>query len=101
MATSRTGTSQWINVSRKVLRDAQDQGVTQCPYCRTTLDYKQRRAPNGAQVDHIIPHSRGGTDTPQNLTICCRTCNISKGNRPAPKTQTILKTKPLWTSRRW
>jgi hypothetical protein len=31
--------------------------------------------------DHIIPHSRGGGDAPENLQILCRKCNLSKSDR--------------------
>lgn len=31
------------------------------------------------QLDHVIPRSRGGADTPDNLVACCRPCNTSKG----------------------
>lgn len=30
------------------------------------------------QFDHVIPHSRGGADTPENLQILCRACNLAK-----------------------
>lgn len=36
------------------------------------------RDPRLATVDHIIPRSRGGTDDPSNLVICCHDCNSSK-----------------------
>lgn len=31
------------------------------------------------QLDHIIPRSRGGSDSPENLTPACKPCNTSKG----------------------
>lgn len=33
------------------------------------------------QLDHVIPRSRGGADTPDNLVACCKPCNTSKGAR--------------------
>lgn len=32
-------------------------------------------------LDHIIPKSRGGADTWDNLTTACKKCNNKKGNR--------------------
>lgn len=32
-------------------------------------------------LDHIIPRSRGGLGTWENLVACCRSCNGKKGNR--------------------
>lgn len=31
--------------------------------------------------DHIVPRSRGGSNTPENLAPACRKCNSSKSNR--------------------
>ncbi len=35
------------------------------------------------QVEHIVPKSRGGTDQVSNLTLACRKCNQTKGNKTA------------------
>jgi 5-methylcytosine-specific restriction endonuclease McrA len=35
------------------------------------------------EVEHIVPKSRGGTDSVSNLTISCRACNIKKGDKTA------------------
>lgn len=32
-------------------------------------------------IDHILPRSRGGRDTWENLVACCFKCNNAKGNR--------------------
>ena len=35
-----------------------------------------------AEIDHIVPLSRGGTEADDNLQLLCRPCNRSKGARP-------------------
>lgn len=44
-----------------------------CTYC-------QKHAPNGA-TDHIMPLSRGGDDSLENLTWSCQSCNSAKQDR--------------------
>ena len=46
-----------------------------CVYCRKPLVRKK------ATLDHVLPVSRGGETTPDNLTISCRACNTCKGAR--------------------
>ena len=101
MATSRTGTSQYKKARKKALHQAKANGVERCPYCKVILDYDVGLKPNSAETDHVIAHARGGQDHVDNLKVCCRRCNQSKGDRPAPKTSTVLAVKPLKTSRRW
>lgn len=33
--------------------------------------------------DHVIPRSKGGTNDPSNIVLCCNHCNSVKGWRPA------------------
>jgi len=47
--------------------------VINCTYCDQPLTYDESTA------DHIMPHSKGGSSRPHNLTICCRPCNTQKG----------------------
>lgn len=101
MASNRTGTAQWQRIRTYTKRQAQADGLTNCPACGVQLDYDKGRTPNSAEVDHITPHAQGGTDAVDNLTILCRRCNQSKGSRSAPKISTILAAKPLKTSSRW
>ena len=44
----------------------------QCEYCGRTDELSW---------DHLIPQSKGGPDIAENLVLCCRGCNSSKGNR--------------------
>ena len=39
-----------------------------CKYCGTNLR-------GGGEIDHLLPVKRGGTTSPDNLTLACRTCN--------------------------
>ncbi len=34
----------------------------------------------GEEIEHIVPKSKGGTNSIENLTLSCRKCNIAKGN---------------------
>ncbi len=47
-----------------------------CSYCKTKLTKENKT------IDHIIPlsHEKGTNET-INLTLCCRTCNLSKHNK--------------------
>jgi hypothetical protein len=40
--------------------------------------------PLSASVDHIIPRSRGGDDTAENLRAAHLVCNVQRGNRMCP-----------------
>ena len=55
-----------------------------CAYCGAAA----------ATVDHIVPRSRGGDDTWQNLVACCLRCNGSKGNRPPTEMGWRLRVRP-------
>jgi 5-methylcytosine-specific restriction endonuclease McrA len=98
MATSRTGTAQWKRVVAQARAAAIEQGLTRCPLCRIGLDWEYSGRPNSPEVDHIIPHSRGGQDHIDSVRIICRHCNQSLGgqlNRRKPPTVVETKTLPI------
>lgn len=47
-----------------------------CQYCGEIM-------PRLLEVDHVIPGSKGGTFTPDNLVASCHVCNQRKGNKTA------------------
>ena len=50
-----------------------------CNGCQVTFPFRN------FTVDHVIPHSRGGTDHPDNLQLLCAACNSLKGSRTQPE----------------
>jgi 5-methylcytosine-specific restriction endonuclease McrA len=45
-------------------------------------------------IDHILPRSRGGRTTPENLCVACRPCNSRKGDRTPAEARMPLMTEP-------
>ncbi len=68
-----------------------------CQYCGTVL------ASSELTLDHVVPRSRGGTSTWENLVACCHPCNRKKGNRLPIEARMKLQREPrsfnLHTSR--
>ncbi|MBC99542.1 MAG: HNH endonuclease [Halobacteriovoraceae bacterium] len=47
----------------------------QCQYC------KKKELPSKLTLDHVLPQSRGGKTTWENIVSCCSPCNTKKANR--------------------
>lgn len=45
-------------------------------------------------IDHVVPRSRGGGDSWENLIACCLTCNNLKGDRTPREMGWSLRSKP-------
>jgi 5-methylcytosine-specific restriction endonuclease McrA len=53
-----------------------------CQCCRKTLRHDVNdKHPDKANIDHVIPRSRGGSHESVNLQALCRTCNAKKADR--------------------
>lgn len=63
-----------------------DLPLSQVYRCRPASEwgYKEsmKRGARCATVDHIIPHSLGGSDRPDNLVLSCRDCNSLRRTHP-------------------
>jgi 5-methylcytosine-specific restriction endonuclease McrA len=55
-----------------------------CPYCLTRMRFHTHKDEkvfgNIATADHVIPRSKGGANTQENLLLVCARCNLDKGN---------------------
>jgi 5-methylcytosine-specific restriction endonuclease McrA len=60
-----------------------------CQYCG------KRFATNQLSLDHVIPKSRGGETTWENVVCCCLGCNIKKGGRTPHEAHMKLVAKPI------
>lgn len=59
-----------------------------CAYCGRELKLEE------ATMDHIIPQSKGGKDTWDNLVCCCKKCNAKKGDKSLTSLGWKLRFKP-------
>lgn len=103
MATSRTATGKWKRLRKDTIASARARGQTHCPLCQRPLDYGSYQKPDSAEVDHIVPYSRGGTDTPDNVRVICRDCNGKRESREnrAEQARVLPTERRTTTSRQW
>lgn len=67
-----------------------------CQYCG------RRYAKSELTIDHVVPRSKGGYDSWENLVLACVKCNVRKGDRtPEEASMPLLKkpVKPAWLPR--
>jgi len=67
-----------------------------CQYCKKKFERSE------LTLDHVVPRSRGGTSTWQNIVLACIRCNMKKGDRlPQEINMKLLRKpiKPQWATR--
>jgi len=69
-----------VNRNRIYRRDGNE-----CGYCGSKKELT---------IDHIIPRSKGGNNSWDNLVTCCHKCNLFKSNRTPSEAGMVLKTRP-------
>ena len=57
----------------------------ECQYCTAKEDLT---------IDHILPSSRGGSDSWENMVTACIKCNAKKGNRTPMEANMLLRSTP-------
>lgn len=66
-----------------------------CHYCGVQLEFRnlgrKSQPSNYATVDHVVPISRGGTHSWENVVLACQHCNCSKRNSIYPTEWTAVK----------
>lgn len=71
----------WIlkrgHITRKLREQVYLLDGYECVYCGRRM----RHGDDALTLDHVIPVSKGGTESIDNLVTCCENCNPSKGNR--------------------
>ena len=76
----------WVRFSRQnvFIRDR-----WRCQYC------SMRKSPAEMTFDHVIPRSRGGKTSWQNIVTACMACNLKKANRTPEEAGMRLRAKPV------
>lgn len=63
---------------------------------KNTCQYCAKRLPKAdLTIDHVIPQSKGGRDSWQNLVLACVRCNVFKANRTPEQAGMPLIRKPV------
>ena len=60
-----------------------------CQYCG------RRFAKADLTLDHVVPRSKGGRDSWENLVLACVRCNVRKANRTPDEAHMPLKRRPI------
>jgi 5-methylcytosine-specific restriction endonuclease McrA len=60
-----------------------------CQYCNQELSNDEQT------LDHVIPKSRGGKSTWENLVLCCRPCNRRKADQTLRESGMVLLKQPV------
>ena len=60
-----------------------DKWTCNCCGAKSSKSLRGKRHPRAPHLDHIMPVSKGGEHTKENLQLLCRTCNLSKNDGSA------------------
>jgi 5-methylcytosine-specific restriction endonuclease McrA len=72
-----------ISLTRRNILNRDDHTCQYCGYSGEDLT-----------LDHVMPRSRGGPDTWENMVTACVKCNVKKGNRTPTEARMSLRQNP-------
>ena len=78
-----------MTVNEKTRKLVQERAKYLCEYCHSSEEASAAQF----TIDHIVPQSLGGSDSPDNLALACQRCNGYRYNFTtgiAPQTQEII-----------
>lgn len=64
-------------ISNRLKQQVSDRANDCCEYCKS----QRKFSPSSFEIEHIIPVSRGGPSTSENLALACAQCNSHKSNK--------------------
>ena len=67
-------------------RNIMKRDANKCQYCNSSRNLT---------IDHVMPRSRDGKDTWENLVTACDSCNVKKGNKTPKEANMPLNRKPF------
>lgn len=74
---------------RLTRRNVMVRDAHQCQYCGKQPPLRE------LNIDHVLPRSRGGPDSWENLVTACRVCNLRKGWRTPEEANMRLARRPF------
>ncbi|MDZ4657325.1 MAG: HNH endonuclease signature motif containing protein [Bythopirellula sp.] len=83
------------SIPRPLAREVRERADDCCEYCLLRQDSQEATF----HVDHIVPRSRGGPTTLDNLALACVSCSLHKAARQSARDPRTGKRVPLYNPR--
>ncbi|KGE86056.1 MAG: HNH endonuclease [Phaeodactylibacter xiamenensis] len=81
--------------SHELRQLVETRAVSRCEYCLTPMEISTQPF----EIEHIIPLSKKGLSTPENLALSCRGCNSHKYNKTEAVDNISDKKVPIYNPR--
>lgn len=75
---SKINSSDDGTINSESLTALKDKQENKCYYCKSDLDFT---IPRSVHLDHVIPLSKNGKHTLDNVVWSCQTCNLTKSDK--------------------